>query len=775
MHSLQKFKEFTKEHKAELLVACLFVVVITGFAWVPAFRGTSIEDGTNAGQFGDFIGGYFGTVFLIFSVAILFGSYRDQRTTNRRNIVESRFFEMLGYHRENVADLGIDDGKLGHRVFVSLIREFRDVWKIVDRADPEYPAARKLDLAYMAFYYGVGPNSTRILKDALGKDHPVELVAKVSIQLTAIQKKYRTLEETIYNGGGSEESIKFRVSHEWAKKKLTSTSYRPFDGHQSRLGHYYRHLFQIAKYIKQQGGEQAEQYAGFLRSQLSNHEQALLCLNALSAIGSKWRTERLISEYSLIKNVPRSFFPEIMLDIKKEFPDITFEFQRDGQATEEPNRNPPESVTQFDLTPLDMQKQTLVKTATTSRPEEIELSRTTLLLGSGISRPSGYPLTSEVTEKLLSQIWTFERDQARSEISLHSPMLGGEYALRTEAMTGLIRILRNHTDQHFAMHGKGQPTYEDVYYLARQLLDALRGEYDNPGLLPLMLELRPKVSLMFENLNAVYGRGRLFDEYESTGLAPLLEKVLEFIEECVAHQLAPRPDVCGLTFLTELLDLNADSPLHLVSLNHDDLVERHLSDHEISDGFRVFSPGIDRFDPSSFDDTIAFRVRLLKPHGSIDWFRYKHPTSGEDLILRVRSGDRDHLKGPEGESMFPTQGRMLLAGTTNKELAYGSGLFIELMFQFQKRLKETSLLITSGYGFADKGINNRLWAWLDSRPENRVVVLHEDIGELRRAAKPSFSHNMDRHKESGKFVLVDKWMCDCTLEDVKREMRLAAR
>jgi hypothetical protein len=159
-------------------------------------------------------------------------------------------------------------------------------------------------------------------------------------------------------------------------------------------------------------------------------------------------------------------------------------------------------------------------------------------------------------------------------------------------------------------------------------------------------------------------------------------------------------------------------------------------------------------------------------HGSIDWFRYK-TQSGDDLAIKVLSNDQDHVKGKNGEDLRPPLNRLMLAGTTNKELAYGSGVFLELMFQFHKRLKETDLLIVSGYGFADKGINNRIWAWLDSRSENRIVVLHENVGDLRRAAKPSLAFNMDRLKEQKKFAIVDKWMSDCSLDDLRRELRIS--
>ncbi|MCF3651718.1 SIR2 family protein [Synoicihabitans lomoniglobus] len=399
-----------------------------------------------------------------------------------------------------------------------------------------------------------------------------------------------------------------------------------------------------------------------------------------------------------------------------------------------------------------------------------DLAKTTLLLGSGTSQPSGYPLTAEITDTLLSKNWLFDRDQARAPYPLNG--VEGNYPLEIEAVWGLLRILRDHISQHLAMHGNGEANYEDIYFLARQLLDGLKGEYDNPGLLPLMFELRTKVSIMMENLNANYGFDNPLKEPVQLGLGGLLGQGIDFIEECVAGQLAPREPINGLQFLNELLATDTKRLLHVVSLNHDTLLEAHFAAHEVLDGFVPISKDVAEFDPTSFDNGCSARVQLLKLHGSIDWFRYKS-NSGDDLALKVLSNDRDRVKGRGGEALFPPQNRLMLAGTTNKELAYGSGVFLELMFQFHKRLKETELLIVSGYGFADKGINNRLWAWLDARQGNRLVVLHEKPDELRRDAKPSFSHNVDRHKKSGKFVLVDKWMCNCSLEDVKREIRFA--
>tara|TARA_R110002111_G_scaffold117873_1_gene180175 strand:+ start:92 stop:325 length:234 start_codon:yes stop_codon:yes gene_type:complete len=69
----------------------------------------------------------------------------------------------------------------------------------------------------------------------------------------------------------------------------------------------------------------------------------------------------------------------------------------------------------------------------------MDFAKTTVLLGSGISRPSGYPLTAEITTELLSSNWLLGRDQAR----VPYPLLGGNgnYSLLAEATSGLIRIL----------------------------------------------------------------------------------------------------------------------------------------------------------------------------------------------------------------------------------------------------------------------------------------------------------------------------------------------
>jgi hypothetical protein len=78
------------------------------------------------------------------------------------------------------------------------------------------------------------------------------------------------------------------------KNKYQSLTYTPFEGHQSRLGHYYRHLFQTIIFVNSQKlNINKYEYVKMLRSQLSIHEQALLFINSFTDLGDDWRSSKL--------------------------------------------------------------------------------------------------------------------------------------------------------------------------------------------------------------------------------------------------------------------------------------------------------------------------------------------------------------------------------------------------------------------------------------------------------------------------------------------------
>jgi hypothetical protein len=80
-------------------------------------------------------------------------------------------------------------------------------------------------------------------------------------------------------------------------------------GYSSFLGHYYRHLFMMVKFVV--GSDMITEYNDkmkylkMLRAQLSNHEQIMLFYNWISGYGEDWENEdnRYFTEYRMIHNL----------------------------------------------------------------------------------------------------------------------------------------------------------------------------------------------------------------------------------------------------------------------------------------------------------------------------------------------------------------------------------------------------------------------------------------------------------------------------------------
>jgi len=75
-----------------------------------------------------------------------------------------------------------------------------------------------------------------------------------------------------------------------------------FQENVSDLGHYFRNLYHIIKFIEESDIENKKRYTNFVRAQLSAGELALLFFNCLSKLGSE-KFKPLIEKYSLLKNM----------------------------------------------------------------------------------------------------------------------------------------------------------------------------------------------------------------------------------------------------------------------------------------------------------------------------------------------------------------------------------------------------------------------------------------------------------------------------------------
>src|SRR5688572_21457081 len=101
-----------------IIAACsIGMGVIVWFMFdLPFNDGSRMRNGALFGQYGDFVGGLLGTIFTICSFFILYITLIQQRTQFRLSInqqsitfqkerFESKFFEMVKFHRENVQEM----------------------------------------------------------------------------------------------------------------------------------------------------------------------------------------------------------------------------------------------------------------------------------------------------------------------------------------------------------------------------------------------------------------------------------------------------------------------------------------------------------------------------------------------------------------------------------------------------------------------------------------------------------------------------------------------
>lgn len=310
-----KPKTWVQKYKWEVILSLFGLFAIHIFLFNEAYSGENLN-AEKASLFGGFIGGYIGTLFGLLSVVLIFLTFKTQRQSSEIEKFENHFFELIHLHRENVKEI-TSYGQEGKKMFVTLIREYRKIQSFVKVIFSEEELIDQINISYLTLYYGNGPNSGRQLKKALSK-YKKGKVEQLINHLDIEYKKFNKKEKN---------KLKGNTNH----KK----SFEFYGGHQSRLGHYYRHLFQAITFCHTKELDiDKYAYIKLIRAQLTNHEQALLSLNSISDLGMPWNKnkdtngEGLIHVYRLIKNIPEDFFdPETEFDIKALFPKMVFEHE----------------------------------------------------------------------------------------------------------------------------------------------------------------------------------------------------------------------------------------------------------------------------------------------------------------------------------------------------------------------------------------------------------------------------------------------------------------
>ena len=198
------------------------------------------------------------------------------------------------------------------------------------------------------------------------------------------------------------------------------------------------------------------------------------------------------------------------------------------------------------------------------------------------------------------------------------------------------------------------------------------------------------------------------------------------------------------------------------------MIEQLLKGIKYEDGFGRSVHGGRLFDPNRLRKSTK-RIRFLKLHGSINWFRWQRREGGHksDRFVFGSSYAPPKKDGVEWHSDdFPT----ILAGSYNKRAQYNRGIFKELMHAFHSELSEHKLVVMSGYGWGDSGINERLCDWLGRDRSHRIVLLSKDCPN-RMLAKSHVIRiqweDLIRHRQ---LVVMRKWLENTTWAEIKKRI-----
>ncbi|MCU0439284.1 MAG: putative phage abortive infection protein [Raineya sp.] len=356
-------------------------------------------DLSRSGAFGDYIGGVVGTFFSLAGFFLLYLTLKAQRDNFHKERLESKYFEMIKFHRENVNEIEYvfynnnkDKFNIRKRkVFKTVFTQFKDAWRelnhlFLNKPDEHIyqksylqklkknPTLKKrninlknlaqIDITYLIIFFGLNKEDKQTIKTLCVNRYNHDFIDKILdfASLKPVGESDYWNKWVMINGLDDrtkifDDILNFRKNPN-SEKKLNpfwiqnGNLYHNIDphypdnykkyygGHQFRLGHYYRHIFQTVKFIDKEiylSDKEKYDYIKILRGQLSNYEQIVFFLNSLSEIGRAWemmnksnpedeikKDKQLITKYNFIKNIPIRYLVD-EIDVFEYYPDINFE------------------------------------------------------------------------------------------------------------------------------------------------------------------------------------------------------------------------------------------------------------------------------------------------------------------------------------------------------------------------------------------------------------------------------------------------------------------
>jgi hypothetical protein len=350
------------------------------------------------------------------------------------------------------------------------------------------------------------------------------------------------------------------------------------------------------------------------------------------------------------------------------------------------------------------------------------------LFGSGISRPAGFPDVDEITKSVF-----FGKDDI--------PNWNNYGREKTDRIKKFIQVIKEDFKDHYSFINR-DINYEDIYYLVDSIYQDENQNFENPIVYFYTKHFEQTYRQLLAPLDSLIP--------EKERMIDLASYAKDYISEKVTALLSKEPERLNhLDFIRDIKNDSSIDNINIFSLNHDLLLERYFKYIKIS-----FSDGFNS--KLIWDGIFEERIKLFKLHGSIDWF-------ADDIVDSYKSNIHKNRKR---DNTTP----ILLIGSFNKLPEYTRGLNFRFQVLFDNYLNESNYLVISGYGFADQGINSRIFSWLYSSINNRIILIHNNVESLKKSARPAISDIIDDWIIKGIVIHIPKFIEEITWLEIKEKM-----
>ncbi|MDD5223121.1 MAG: SIR2 family protein [bacterium] len=381
-----------------------------------------------------------------------------------------------------------------------------------------------------------------------------------------------------------------------------------------------------------------------------------------------------------------------------------------------------------------------------------------LFLGSGITFESNLPKIGDITNSIIHDSWNIEEAKSLFSRNICYPSTFNYVS----EIQPFLKYLKSFTDEYFISRKGKQSNYEDLFYLLDQLIDEQTGSYNNP-ILKCFIEKIQNDYLSIINIP--------FD-YHLRFFIDIQEFIRYVIYDRLNHDFIPQK----MDLIKKLSFEEHIQKIDIFTLNHDLLIEELLGGINqgqkviFSDGFALLDKEIRFFDSNIYDDNQ--KVRLFKLHGSINWFLFNNVNNN---IMPQVGIPGEYLKGKKyyrssEKNSWEIKYPLFLVGTNNKIIDYEIGIHRELDIKLYQSLKKHDLMVMSGYGWNDIGINNRIVDWIKSSNKKRIFLLYEDPENEIKNKSNFMELFYDIFLKRGQLVTIGKWLKDVTIEELLKEI-----